>query len=91
LTQARRDLAGTQLERYIKRVVDAAPPLTPAQRDRLALLLTGGGAWHLGELAAAIATREIEGGGDKLGKKLMRTALIDPTENVLAQAEWAKL
>jgi tetratricopeptide (TPR) repeat protein len=47
--------------------------------------------WHLGELAAAIATREIEGGRDKLAKKFMRTALIDPTENVLAQAEWAKL
>ena len=46
--------------------------------------------WHLGELAAAIATREIEGGGDKLAKKLMRKALVDPTENVLAQAEWAK-
>jgi hypothetical protein len=32
------------LEDYIKRVVDAAPPLTPAQRDRLALLLRGGDA-----------------------------------------------
>ena len=27
---------------YIKRVVDEAPPLTPAQRDRLAVLLRGG-------------------------------------------------
>lgn len=26
---------------YVERVVAAAPPLTPAQRDRLALLLRG--------------------------------------------------
>ena len=26
---------------YIKRTVDAAPPLTPEQRDRLAVLLRG--------------------------------------------------
>lgn len=29
---------------YIKKLVDAAPPLTPEQRDRLALLLRGGDA-----------------------------------------------
>jgi hypothetical protein len=28
-----------QLEEHIRRVVDAAPPLTAEQRDRLALLL----------------------------------------------------
>jgi hypothetical protein len=33
-----------RLADYIKRTVDAAPPLTNAQRDRLALLLKGGGA-----------------------------------------------
>jgi hypothetical protein len=40
--EARRDAEALRLEDYIKRVVDAAPPLTPAQRDRLALLLRGG-------------------------------------------------
>ncbi|WP_175484201.1 hypothetical protein [Modestobacter sp. DSM 44400] len=30
-----------QLEDHIRRVVDAAPPLTAGQRDRLALLLCG--------------------------------------------------
>jgi hypothetical protein len=39
---ARRDLAAAKLEDFITRTVDAAPPLTPAQRDRLALLLRGG-------------------------------------------------
>lgn len=44
LLAARRDLAAAKLADYIARVVDAAPPLTPAQRDRLALLLRGGDA-----------------------------------------------
>ncbi len=30
-----------QLEYYVRRVVEAAPPLTAEQRDRLALLLRG--------------------------------------------------
>jgi hypothetical protein len=32
-----------QLEDHIRRVVDAAPPLTAEQRDKLALLLRGSG------------------------------------------------
>jgi hypothetical protein len=40
-----RDLAeaqrGAQLEDHIRRVVDAAPPLTAQQRDKLDLLLRG--------------------------------------------------
>ncbi|MGZ4531936.1 MAG: hypothetical protein ACXVXP_06255 [Mycobacteriaceae bacterium] len=42
LTEIRRDLKAAHLASYIKRVCDAAPPLTPEQRDRLALLLRGG-------------------------------------------------
>jgi len=38
-TETARDLAAAKLADYIARVVDAAPPLTPEQRDRLALLL----------------------------------------------------
>lgn len=37
-----RDYAAAKLADYIKRTVDAAPPLTPEQRARLALLLRGG-------------------------------------------------
>lgn len=44
LDVARRDLAAAKLADYIRRTVDAAPSLTPAQRDRLALLLKGGDA-----------------------------------------------
>ena len=39
LVSARRNLRAERLALYIKRTVDAAPPLTVEQRDRLALLL----------------------------------------------------
>ncbi len=41
-TELRRDLRAARAEDYIRRIVDQAPPLTPEQRDRLALLLRGG-------------------------------------------------
>jgi hypothetical protein len=41
LVAARRDLRAARAEDYIKRLVDSAPPLTEAQRSRLAVLLTG--------------------------------------------------
>ena len=44
VTDLKRQLKAERLEDYIKRTVDAAPQLTPEQRDKLALLLTGGGA-----------------------------------------------
>lgn len=37
----KREIAEAKLAEYIRRVVDQAPPLTAAQRDRLALLLRG--------------------------------------------------
>ena len=41
----RRDLAAAKLETYVQRILDAAPPLTADQRDRVsALLHLGGGA-----------------------------------------------
>lgn len=33
-----------RLARHIRRIVDSAPPLSPEQRDRLALLLRAAGA-----------------------------------------------
>ncbi|WP_439592392.1 hypothetical protein [Microbacterium sp.] len=42
LVDARRDLAAANLEKHITRVVADAPPLTDAQRTRLASLLRGG-------------------------------------------------
>lgn len=42
IAEARRDLTAAKLERAINEAVASAPPLSPAQRDRLASLLTGG-------------------------------------------------
>lgn len=41
IERASRDLAAAKLEGYIQRVVAAAPPLTPAQKSRLAALIGG--------------------------------------------------
>ena len=41
LVDARRDLRAARLEDYIRRTVEAAPPLSAEQRDRLAVLLRG--------------------------------------------------
>lgn len=43
LVEARRNMRAERLADYIKRTVDAAPPLTPEQRARLSLLLSSGG------------------------------------------------
>ena len=42
LVAARQNLRAERLADYITRTVDAAPPLTREQRDRLALLLRAG-------------------------------------------------
>ncbi|MGV3714342.1 hypothetical protein [Pseudolysinimonas sp.] len=39
-----RDLAAERIADYVSRVVATAPPLTPAQRDRIATLLQVGDA-----------------------------------------------
>ena len=44
ITEKRRALAEAKIAAYIQKVVDAAPPLSNEQRDRLALLLRGGAA-----------------------------------------------
>jgi hypothetical protein len=41
LAEARRDLRAARAEDYIRKVVEAAPPLTETQKSRLAVLLTG--------------------------------------------------
>ena len=42
VTDLKAQLKAERLADYIARVVDTMPPLTPAQRDRLALLLRPG-------------------------------------------------
>lgn len=40
LAEARRELAAAKLENFVKKAVDAAPPLTDEQRERIAALLS---------------------------------------------------
>lgn len=42
-----------------------------------------------GELAASLGTIEIKSGSIRRAKKIMSKAIRDPTENALAQVEWA--
>jgi tetratricopeptide (TPR) repeat protein len=44
---------------------------------------------HTTELASALATLELTSGNDRGARKLFRQALIQPTENSVAQAVWA--
>jgi tetratricopeptide (TPR) repeat protein len=44
--------------------------------------------WHAGELAGALATLDLSAGKDRSGRALLRRALRQPTENVLAHAVW---
>lgn len=44
LINARRDLSAAKLEQYFARITAAAPPLTTAQKARLAALIGGGAA-----------------------------------------------
>jgi tetratricopeptide (TPR) repeat protein len=45
--------------------------------------------FHLSELASALGTLEMEAGSDRGSRKLFRKALLDPTENSVAQVRWA--
>jgi tetratricopeptide (TPR) repeat protein len=45
--------------------------------------------FHTGELAAALGSMELEEGATRVGRKLFEAALREPTENTVAQAEWA--
>lgn len=42
LVEARADLRAARCEDYLRRLVESAPPLTDAQRNRLAVLLLSG-------------------------------------------------
>ena len=45
---------------------------------------------HISELAGALATMELGSGKKRSARKFFSTALEEPTENTLAQAEWTR-
>ncbi len=44
---------------------------------------------HLNELLAALGTIEFRSGSNRIARQHFRRALMDPSENVMAQARWA--
>lgn len=44
LQDAKRNLRALRLEDHVQKVIAEAPPLTPEQRDRIAVILRGGAA-----------------------------------------------
>ena len=44
--------------------------------------------FQISELASALGTLLTESGNLRMGKRLLRSALVEPTENVVAQAGW---
>jgi len=46
--------------------------------------------FSLSELASAVATLEMRSGNERAARRLFRQALIRPTDNTVAQVEWAK-
>jgi tetratricopeptide (TPR) repeat protein len=45
--------------------------------------------FQITELASAIATLEFNSGNNRIARKLFQQSLIEPTDNSIAQAEWA--
>jgi Tfp pilus assembly protein PilF len=45
--------------------------------------------FHTSELASALASLEMFSGNDRRANRLFRSALVDPTDNALAQTIWA--
>lgn len=60
-----------------------------AKQGLLILRQDSHGPLIVSELASVMGTLELENGKHKLARKLFSRSLIDPTENVLAQAQWA--
>jgi len=68
-------------------LIEAAPEFV---REARQMLRAGThAARHLNEMASALATLEMEGGRQKLARKLFRFALNEATENTVAQVNWA--
>ncbi|HEX4187219.1 MAG TPA: hypothetical protein VHY83_04905 [Solirubrobacteraceae bacterium] len=64
-------------------------PSRNIKRGRLMVEAARHSPFALSELTSALATIEMDAGAAKQARRLFRTALIDPNENSVAQAEWA--
>jgi tetratricopeptide (TPR) repeat protein len=62
---------------------------TTAGRGKKLLQGESLGSFQGSELASAIGTLELEHGSVRRGKRFLRQSLVEPTDNAVAQAEWA--
>lgn len=65
---------------------------TPARLGRTKKNLRHGASdpGHISELASAVATVELDNGANKSARRLFDLGLVQPTENAVAQADWAQ-
>ena len=70
-------------------IADMANMPMPRSRDILAFIEGIDDPNQTSELSAALATAELESGNNKKAKKLFRQSALSPTDNVIAQLEWA--
>ncbi|KQX55440.1 hypothetical protein ASE71_19600 [Ensifer sp. Root954] len=61
----------------------------PRSRELVGMIERVADPQQTSELAAALATAELEAGNVKRAKKLFRESALAPTDNVVAQLEWA--
>lgn len=98
LEKAHRLLARHELTKYDPWLIAAEMSIAQASQQpvkywkagRIMLQSKSIPARHLSELASAAATLEMYGGKNKQAKKLFRQSLIAPTENSIAQVQWAE-
>lgn len=62
----------------------------PAKRIRRLINSSRYSPRSVSELAAGFSKLEFDNGSARNGKKLLKTSLLDPTENAIAQAAWSK-
>ena len=73
-------------------IATASAAETSSRHVRLARSIINSGLFaprHVSELASALATVDLESGNRRSARKLFAVALQNPTENSVAQAQWA--
>ncbi|MCY0996233.1 hypothetical protein OWM54_03690 [Myxococcus sp. MISCRS1] len=87
--------ANLELDPWILAAEIATTSLTghTSTHARFAMKSIGRKSWsesEVTELASALGTLELEAGNTKAAKKLFRLSLMRPSDNAVAQAEWAE-
>lgn len=87
--------AGTRMDPWLRAAEIAVGGMvgkTPPRLGRTKKSLRYGASdpGHISELASAVATFELDHGANKSARRLFDLGLVQPTENAVAQADWAQ-